>query len=112
LVISYILKEGQYRSGGFLTANSDYYFVILGGQINNKISFSVQYSNVQTIYVRKVAKRNDNKPIKPIPTLHSKTKYPVKVGKIIVYYAKDNFDRRRFMNTKKYSNMLKYKKKN
>ena len=112
LVISYILKNGSYRSGGFLTANSDYYFVILGGQITNRISFSVQYSNVKTLYVRVVNKKNAKKPIKPIATTHPKTPYGVKVGNIVVYYAKDNFDKRRFMNTQKYSNMLKYIKKN
>jgi hypothetical protein len=107
LIISYILKDGKYRSGGFLTANSDYYFALLGGQIGAKISFSVQYSNVKTIYVRKITK----KPVKPVQTEHPKTKYPIKVGKIVVYYARDNYDRRRFMNTQKYAQMLKYNKK-
>lgn len=112
LLISYILLDGTYRSGGFLTANSNYYFVILGGQTTNRISFSVQYANVKAVYVRKVNKRSDNKPIKPVATQHDKTRFPVKVGNIVVYYAKDNFDRTRFKNTHKYANMLKYEKKN
>lgn len=112
LLISYILKDGKYRSGGFLTANSDYYFVLLGGQIDNKISFSIQYMNVDTIYIRKVNKKNATKPIKPVPTLHLKTRFPVKIDDIVVYYAKDNFDRRRFMDTQKYSNMKNYHSKN
>jgi len=110
LLISYILKNGKYRSGGFLTAVSDYYFVILGGQTDNRISFSIQFSDVQTIYVRKVNPKDLTKPIKPIATTRPKTSYPVKVDGIVVYYGKDTYDKKRFEGTHKYNNMLKYNK--
>lgn len=111
LFISYITKKGAYRSGGFLTANSEHYFVLLGGQATNKISFSVQYSKIQAIYVRKVKAKTSKKYIKPVPSAHEKTKYVVKVGDVPVYYGKDNFDKNRFMSTKKYAGMMRYHKK-
>jgi len=116
LFISYITKDGQYRSGGFLTGISEYYFVVLGGQINNKISFSVQYSNVKELYAKQIQSHQSTTPIKPIKTKKPKTKFPVKINNIVVYYAKDNYDRRRFKQTNKYKRMIKYiekkKKKN
>uniref|UniRef100_A0A6G6AA77 Uncharacterized protein n=1 Tax=Borely moumouvirus TaxID=2712067 RepID=A0A6G6AA77_9VIRU len=38
----------------------------------------------------------------------SKTNFPIKIGKVIVYYASDNFDVKRFKNTKKYTTMCKW----
>jgi hypothetical protein len=43
---------------------------------------------VQTTYVRKVAKHSDDKPIKTVPIQHFKTKYPVKIGKVMCIMLK------------------------
>lgn len=40
------------------------------------------------------------------PTTAKSTKFPVRIGDTVVYYAKDNFDRMRFKNTNKYSKYL------
>jgi hypothetical protein len=82
-----------------------------GGGYGPRISFSVQFKNVKAIYVRKTNKKNVDQPIKPTETTHSKTEYPVEVNGIVVYYARDNWDRKRFKDTKKYANMLKYTEK-
>lgn len=111
VLISYVTKDGKYRSGGFLTNYDDKYFVLLGGGgFGPRISFSVQFKNVKAIYVRKPNKKNVDQPIKPTETTHYKTEYPVEIDGVVVYYARDNWDKRRFMNTKKYRNMLKYVK--
>jgi hypothetical protein len=39
------------------------------------------------------------------PTDKELTNFPVKIGNIVVYYANDNYDRERYMNTKKYKMM-------
>jgi hypothetical protein len=60
-LISYITKDNKYRSGGILTYFEEKYFVLLGGGGNiPKISFSVQFKNVKTIYIRKIEKEKSD----------------------------------------------------
>ena len=50
--VSYVTKEGKYRSGGFLKVIKDEYFVLQGGSKQHPISFCVQFKNIDVIYVK------------------------------------------------------------
>lgn len=101
-LVSYITKEGLYRSGGFLRTIKDKYFALQGGNIANPISFCVQFSNVKKMYV--------GSPIKNANRTVETSNFPVQVGEKIVYYAKSNYDVKRFKATKKYKRMIDYEK--
>lgn len=106
--ISYITKDGKYRSGGFLTyidEGGKYFMLLGGGGRIPRMGFSVQYENVRTLYVRKPVSRKD-KVYKITPSTKPKTKWPVKIGRVVVYYAKDGWDEKRFKGTNKYQQML------
>lgn len=97
-LVSYVTNSGLYRSGGFLKSLQDEYFTLQGGTFAMPISFPVQYKNIQEMYVGvpiRLLNRNKDK----------KTKFKVKLGKKTVYYAKDNYDVKRFMKTKRYKDM-------
>jgi len=96
-LVSYVTVEGLYRSGGFLRAIKDVYFALGGGTFNHPVSFCVQFENVQAMYV--------GPPIFNTNRKGQKTNFKVKIGKKVVYYAKDNYDRRRFKNTQRYKRM-------
>jgi len=104
-LVSYLTKEGLYRSGGFLKTIQDDYFVLLGGTKDDRISFSVQFKNIKSMYVGNPMKtKSDNVSI--VPTTKPKTKFPVTIGKVVVYYAKDKFDYNRFLETAKYKRYM------
>ena len=100
-LVSYITTDGLYRSGGFLRKIEDEYFCLQGGTIAKPVSFCVQFENVDRMFV--------GSPIASFKVDESKkTNFPIVIGKKIVYYAKDNNDRRRFMNTGKYKRARKF----
>lgn len=51
-LVSYITKDGDYRSGGFLKALQKEYFVLQGGTNAHPISFSVQFRNIAKMFVK------------------------------------------------------------
>lgn len=110
IVVSYMTHEGLYRSGGFLTTVSDDYFTLLGGNPQfGRARFSVAFDNTAVMWVGYVNRSRSL--ITPVKTYKEKTNYPVKVGSLIVYYGKDNYDRKRFMSTNKYKAMVSWEKK-
>lgn len=58
--ISYVTKDNKYRSGGFLKLIGDKYFVLQGGTKGNPISFSVQFNNIKTMYVKNPYAQQEN----------------------------------------------------
>lgn len=105
--------EGTFRSGGWLIGknledrdNNDKYIMYKG---YNGAVFSLQIKDLLEVYV-KSAKRDVS--VFKKPDLNFRTNYPVylpdpETGKqLIVYYAKDENQRRRFMNTVKYKKAL------
>ena len=98
-LVAYVTKEGLYRSGGFLRTIQDEYFALQGGQINNPISFPVQFKNVKAMYVGNSAVIHFPDPVE---TTKKETKYPSYVGDIVVNYARDKWNRERFEKTKKF----------
>jgi|WetSurMetagenome_2_1015567.scaffolds.fasta_scaffold38657_3 hypothetical protein len=96
-LVSYVTTDGLYRSGGFLRAIKKKYFALQGGTPAKPISFCVQFQNIKAMYV--------GTPVRLLNRTPRVTNYKVKIGKTTVYYAKDNFDKTRFMNTKRYKDM-------
>lgn len=96
-LVSYITKDGKYRSGGFLKIIKDQYFALQGGdyKIGKPISFPVQFANIKEMYVGSpIHYANRKEPVS--------FNFPVKIGGDIVYHAQDNFDRKRFMATQRF----------
>lgn len=101
-LVSYVTKENLYRSGGFLKKIEKDYFVIQGGTYGKPISFTVQFNNVHYVIV--------GSPIRSTQKKLKTTNFPVSIGDKVVYYARDNYDRKRFKMTEKYKNMEIWKK--
>ena len=98
-LVSYVTKEGLYRSGGFLRTIQDEYFCLQGGQVGNSISFPVQFKNIKSMYVGNSAVRHFPEPVE---TDKKETKWPSYVGDIVVNYARDKWNRERYESTLKY----------
>ena len=101
--------EGTFRSGGWLLGrniedkdNNEKYVMYKG---YNGAIFSLQIKDLLEVYVKSSKKEI---PVFKKPDLNFTTNYPVylpypETGKqTIIYYAKDEYHRTRFMNTVKY----------
>lgn len=103
--ISYVTKEDMYRSGGFLrkvvNTEKERYFILWVP--DKKISFPVQAKNVKELWIKTVQRKVAE--VKIEPTTKAPTKFPVVVGDVTIYYAKDSWDRRRYMTTDKFKQM-------
>lgn len=101
--------EGTFRSGGWLLGknlndkdNKDKYVMYKG---YNGAVFSLQIKDLLSVYVKST--KRDVSVFKK-PDLNNKTNFPVylrdpQTGKnVVVYYAKDEYNRNRFMNSNKY----------
>ena len=98
-LVSYINKKGIFKSGGYLFKKEDEYFVYLNPDENKK--YRVRYDNIKNIIIGDVySTKNDVVSI--IKPKNKKTKYPVKIGNVVIYYAQNNYDKNRFMCTAKY----------
>lgn len=62
-LVSYITKEGLYRSGGMLKAIKPDYFVLHGGTQQKPISFSVQFNKVKTMFVKNPRAKITKEPV-------------------------------------------------
>lgn len=107
--------EGTFRSGGWIIGknlddpdNNTKYILYKG---YNGAVFSLQIKDLLEVYIKSSKK---DIPVFKKPDLNYKTNYPVylidpetKKNKII-YYAKDQFNKDRFMNTIKYKKALAY----
>ncbi len=101
-LISYMNTKGIFKSGGYLYKTADEYFTYMVPLINKK--YRVKYKNVSKMWAGNV-KKITNDIINLETTDKKKTKYPVKLGDTILYYAKENYDRERYCCTKKYKIM-------
>lgn len=107
------ISEGTFRSGGWLLGknmedkdNKDKYIMYKG---YNGAIFSLQIKDILEVYVKSSKKEI---PVFKKPDLNFITNYPVYLPhpetnkQIIVYYAKDDFNKKRFMNSLKYKKAL------
>jgi len=99
-LISYRTKKGEFRHGGFITKFESDSFIYKRPEFG-KHSHRVRYSIVDKMWVGGVyTVKNDFVSLVKDPK--NPTNFPVEVGGVIVYYARTNFDRRRFMSTERY----------
>lgn len=93
-LISYIKIDGTYRKGGFLENIDKEYFTFQEGDE----PFTELFENIKEMYVGSPVRKLNRKSSK-------KSNFPIKIGEDIIYYAKDNFDKSRFMNTSRYKKL-------
>lgn len=102
-MISYINIDGAFRHGGFITKFTKDYFVYISPDFKTK--HKGKYNRIARMCVGTVYDTiNDLVSIRK--TDKPKTKYPVKVKDIVVYYAKENLDAERYKFTEKYKRMI------
>lgn len=99
-LVNYITKTGLFKKGGFIKSIEDEYVDLDNINLMDKDSISVQFKKIRTMYV--------GNPLKLMNRTKTETNFPVKIGNEIIYYAKDNFDKRRFKNTDRYKLMKKW----
>jgi hypothetical protein len=103
------IPEGTFRSGGWLLGknmedkdNKEKYIMYKG---YNGAIFSLQINDILEVYIKSSKKEI---PVFKKPDLNFITNYPVYLPdpetnkQVVVYYAKDEYNRRRFMNSLKY----------
>ena len=91
-IVSYISGK-SFFPGGTITWIGKKSFVYRKLDIDPKIKYRVYLKHTDKIFII-------DTPI--TKTTRKATKYPVKIGSVVVYYAKDSFDVKRYMNTNKY----------
>lgn len=102
-LISYMNKNNVFKIGGFITEFEDDSFIYINTDFSHK--YRVYYQNILKLWVGDVfVTKNDI--VSLVKATQKKTNFPVKIGQIIVYYAKNNFDVKRFMNTEKYQKYI------
>lgn len=96
--ISFVTKDNIYRAGGFLKSVKKTYFKYYPS-LDKKFTLPVQFQEIKKIYVGSPLYLSGKK---------TSSNFPVKLGDKVLYYANDNFDKKRFMATKKYKDMKKW----
>ncbi|BCS83785.1 hypothetical protein QLL95_gp0338 [Cotonvirus japonicus] len=104
-LISYTNKLGEFRQGGFIVKFGDEYFIYLMPDFETK--YRVKYKNVDKLWVGDVHKTK-NDIVSIVKTSQKKTRFPVKFDDVLIYYAVDSYDVKRYKKTKKYENMTKW----
>lgn len=105
-LVSYMNSQNIFRSGGFIVKFADDYFIYVNQTFTTK--FRVRYKNVLKIWVGDVFKVKGDTISLAKPPSNKKTNFEAIVGNHIVFYAKDNFALKRFINTNKFKNMVKW----
>jgi len=91
--------------GGFLVKVNDDSLIYFKLITNKKVK--VDFQNVKKIWIGNVYNvKNDI--VSLIASKKQKTPFPVKVGKIPIYYASDKYDYNRYICTEKYRIMKKW----
>jgi hypothetical protein len=121
---AYITKSQKWRSAGWLSRIEESYEDTDGNKFKNpklyllyksynNACFPVQLDDIEAFYVMKPKIDPGVIIEKPIYLKKPKkrTNFPVKIEdedgyEVVVYYAKDNYDRDRFKNTQKYKNAI------
>lgn len=102
-LISYINFKNHFKQGGYIIKFGDDYFIYICPDFTTKLR--VRYKNIIKMWVGNVYKVH-NDVVSLVGTTKKKTKFPVKIGDVIVYYGSSNFDVKRFMNTDRYKNLI------
>ena len=101
-MISYTNKMDIFREGGFITKFANDYFIYVTPDFKTK--YRVKYKNITKVWIGDVYKTK-NDLVSIVKSTQEKTKFPVKLGETIIFYALTNYDAKRFKHTKKYQLM-------
>lgn len=105
-LISYINKCNEFRQGGYVTKVTEEYFIYLTPDFQTK--YRVRFNIVKKMWIGDVYEVEND--IVSFKTMLNKTNFPVKFGNIIIHYASNNSQAKRFKNTKKYEIMCNWYK--
>lgn len=105
--ISYLNVNDELRKCGFLVRIEEEYFTFIEPEFKKK--FRVRYENIKKMWIGDVYKTT-NDIVSITETTQKPTKLPVKVGKIIVYYAIRRQFKIKYKMTDKYARMMKWYK--
>lgn len=106
-IICLVGKDKVCHSYGFLRSVHKSYFKAYFDLLGDCNVYKIPFDYVDKMYVGNVYETvNDYVSIKA--TTKPVTGFPAKLGDIVVYYAKDNMDRNRFISTEKYERMAKW----
>lgn len=104
-LISYMNMSNIFKLGGFITKFAEEYFIYVTPDFVQK--YRVRYINVKTMWVGDVYKVF-NDIVSITKTKKKKTNFSVKVNKVVVYYARNNFDLKRFISTSRYKKIIEW----
>lgn len=104
-LISYLNKDDILKPGGFLVKKSNDYFIYITPDFTQK--YRVRYKNVNKMWVGNpsLVKRDI---ISFAPSSQEITKFPVKIGDTVIYYARNGFQFRRYMSTSRFQTIIKW----
>lgn len=104
-LISYLNNQNIFRPGGYIIKFNPEYFIYITSDFTAK--YRARYSHIQKMWVGSVYEtKNDFASI--VPTAQAKTKFPLIVNGIVIYYASDAYDIRRYTFTEKYKKIIKW----
>lgn len=102
-LIAYMSNSDTFRIGGYITKFGDDNFIYITPDLKNK--YRVKYENVKKMWVGDVyTVRNDL--ISLAQTKQESTKYEIVFNDIVIFYAKNSFDAKRFKCTEKYKRLV------
>ncbi len=106
-LISYMDNNKIFKHGGFLVKTTNEYFIYITSDFLQKKR--VYFKNVSKMWVGDVFSiKNDL--VSLTKTSQKKTNFPVKINNTILYYGRNNFDKKRFMNTDRYQKIIQWYK--
>lgn len=104
-LVSYMNKHKIYKSAGFTIKYAEDYFIYITTDFQTK--YRVKYKNILKMWVRR-ADDTSTDLVSYANSTQNKTNFPIKAGNKIVYYAKNNYDKERFINTEKYKRLVEW----
>lgn len=104
-LISYLRTDNIYKPGGYIIKFTPEYFIYILHDFSAK--YRARYNVIEKMWVGSVYNTtNDFVSITPIK--HIKTNFPVIINDVTIYYAKNTFDVKRFINTEKYKKITQW----
>jgi len=104
-LISHIDKNNIFRHGGFITKFKPDYFIYITPDFKTK--YIARYTNIKKMWVGSVYKTKDDV-VSLVQSDKPETKFPVKINDIVMYYAADKYNHKRFTYTDKYKRAIKW----
>lgn len=102
-LISYTNYKGNFKLGGFIIKFADDYFIYIAPDFTTK--YRVRYKNVIKMWAGDVY-TVINDIVSFTGTTQKKTKFPVELNNVIVYYGISNYDVKRFKCTERFKYMI------